>query len=225
MPEIDGIKPRRTYNGLQFTLKKRYSSRWQMLASFLYATSSGMGRRTMRQDFNIEGPMVMDETWLAGLNQTIGNLEGPLPFTQKYEFKLSGSYKVPGVEVDLGFRFRYNSGRPVWPVEAVPQYAEWSFPDRPPNSVITTGGNYIVSIDPKDPWYLPSETILDLRIDRAFRLADFGSLHVALDILNVFNEDAVTNAGYGGEMEPVVGKVSGITFPSRKFRLSARFRF
>lgn len=225
MPEINGIKPHRTYHGLQFVLKKRYSDRWQMLASFLYSTSDGIGRRTMRQDFNIEGPMSMDESWFAGLNQTINNLEGPLPFTQKYEFKLSGSYKIPFVEVDFGFRFRFNSGRPVWPVENVPQYAEWNYPDRPPNSVITSGGNFIVSIDPKDPWYLPSEKILDLRLDRAFRLADYGNIHLSLDILNVFNENAVTNAGYGGEMEPVIGLVSGLTFPSRKLRLSVRFQF
>ena len=145
-----------------------------------------------------------------------------MPFTQKYEFKLSGSYRIPLVEVDLGVRFRYNSGRPVWPLETIPLKTEWG---GAPGGVITTGGNFIVSIDPKDPWYLPSETVLDLRLDRGFRLADVGTLRVALDFLNVFNEGAVTNVGYGGEMEPVIGKVSGITYPSRKLRLSVRFLF
>jgi len=222
MPEIDGIKPRRTYQGLQFVVKKRYSNRWQLLGSVLFSKSNGMAARTIRQDFNFEGPMVMDTLWLAGLNQTLNSMEGPLPHTQKFELKLSGSYKIPSVEVDVGFRFRYNSGRPVWPLDGFPQHSPWA---DPPGGVIISGGNRVVSIDPKDPWYLPSETILDLRLDRAFRIADFGTVHLALDILNVFNESAVTNAGYGGEIEPTIGRVSGITFPSRKIRLSLRFQF
>ncbi|MFP4081385.1 MAG: TonB-dependent receptor domain-containing protein [Candidatus Aminicenantes bacterium] len=223
MPEIDGKKPRRTYQGLQFMLQKRFSNRWQMLASFLYATSDGMAARSIRQDFNVEGPMVFDTAWLAGLNQTINSMEGPLPHTQKYEFKLSGSYKIPVIEVDVGLRFRFNSGRPLWPLEVIPAATQWG--GKPPGSVILTGDSRIVSIDPNEPWYLPSEKILDLRLDKAFSLAEYGSLHLALDILNVFNEDAVTNAGYGGAHEPLIGRISGVTFPSRKIRLSVRFQF
>ena len=57
MPDFDGIKPKRDYHGLQFVLNKRYSDRWQALASFLYSNSYGLGRRSFRQDINVEGPM------------------------------------------------------------------------------------------------------------------------------------------------------------------------
>ncbi len=224
MPEMDGFKPRRTYQGLQFMLNKRFSNRWQMMSSVLFSWSNGMAARTIRQDFNFEGPMVMDTLWLAGLNATINTMEGPLPHTQKFEFKLSGSYLVPFVEMDLGWRLRYNSGRPLWPLEVIPVWPSWN-PSRPPGSVVNTGDNYIVSIDPKNPWYLPSETILDLRLEKAVRMSNYGSIRVALDVLNVFNESAVTNAGYGGAIEPEIGRVSGLTFPSRKFRLSIGFEF
>lgn len=222
MPEIDGFKPQRTYQGLQLTVKKRYSNRWQMMASFLLAKSDGMAARTIRQDFNVEGPMVFDTLWVAGLNSTINSMAGPLPHTQKYEFKASGSYLIPYIELDLGFRFRYNSGRPLWPLDVIPVHTQWGYP---PGSVINTGDNYIVSIDPKDPWYLPHEAILDLRLDRGFKLGEVGTLRVALDMLNVFNENAAVNAGYGGAHEPQIGRVSGVTFPSRKFRLSVLFQF
>ncbi len=222
MPEIDGIKPRRNYQGLQFMLKKRYSNRWQMLASFLVGWSDGMAARSIRQDFNVEGPMVFDTNWLAGLNQTINSMEGPLPHTQKYEFKLSGSYLIPYADVDLGFRLRFNSGRPLWPLEGYPVHTQWGYP---PGSVINTGDNFIVAINPKEPWYLPSETVLDLRLDKSIKVRDFGSIRLALDILNVFNEDAVTNAGYGGAHEPQIGRVSGITYPSRKLRFNILFQF
>ena len=92
----------RDYHGLQFVLSKRYSDRWQALASFLYSSSSGFGRRSLRQDINVEGPMFWDDNWMSTLNQTINNLDGPLPFTPKYEFKLSGSYTIPKIEFDIG---------------------------------------------------------------------------------------------------------------------------
>lgn len=223
MPEVDGVKPRRIYHGMQFMLKKRYSNRWQMLGALLYGTSDGMAARSIRQDFNVEGPMVFDTNWLAGLNQTINSMEGPLPHTQKFEFKLSGSYRVPVVEADVGVRFRFNSGRPLWPLEVIPVATQWG--GKPTGSVINSGDNYIVAVDPNEPWYLPAEAILDLRLDKAFNIAEFGSIRLALDILNVFNTGAVTNAGYGGAHEPVVGRVSGVTFPSRKLRFNITFQF
>ena len=53
----------------------------------------------------------MTTTGWATLNYTVNNLEGPLPFTPKFELKLSGSYKIPRAEVDLGVRYRMHSGR------------------------------------------------------------------------------------------------------------------
>jgi len=65
MPTFDGVKPKRDYQALQFVWKKRYADRWQALGSFVYSTSSGIGRRSFRQDFNVEGPMFYDDTGWA----------------------------------------------------------------------------------------------------------------------------------------------------------------
>ena len=222
MSTVDGIKAKRLYQGLQFMVNKRYSNRWQLMASAVFSWSDGFAMRPVRQDFNFDGPMVMDTTFLAGLNQTINNMEGPLPHTQKFEFKLSGSYRIPGIETDLGWRIRYNSGRPLWPLETYPVVTQWGYPQ---GLVVNTGDNYIVSIDPKKPWYLPHETVVDLRLDRAFSLQRAGRIRLAVDILNLFNEHAVTNAGYGGAIEPEIGRVSGITYPSRMIRLSFSYEY
>ena len=61
----------------------------------LYSNSEGISRRSFRQDFNVEAPMFYDDNWMGNLNYTVNNLEGPLPFTPKFELKLSGSYKIP----------------------------------------------------------------------------------------------------------------------------------
>jgi len=218
MPAYDGIKPQRDYHGFQLTLHKRYSDRWQALASFLYSRSDGMARRTQRQDFNVEGPMFYDDNWMASLNYTINNTEGPLPFTPKYEVKLSGSYTIPRLEVDLGARLRLHSGRPMWLTESYPQHTPFG---DPPGGVIDPGGiDRIVAVDPNNPDYLPTEALLDLHIERAFKLGATRKIHVVLDGFNVFNSNTPTDI----DVQFEYGKVTAIP-TSRRFRFGARYEF
>jgi hypothetical protein len=215
MPTFDGIKPRRDYHGLQFVLNKRYSDRWQALASFLYSRSYGMARRSLRQDINVEGPMFWDDNWMSSLNQTINNLDGPLPFTPKYEFKLSGSYMIPKVEFDFGARLRMQSGRPVWQLENYPQHTEFG---DPPGGVIDTGGlDQLVGVS--SPVYLPKRTLLDLHFDKVFKIQN-QSIHFIVDGFNVFNSFTPT------DVDPIFeyGKVTAIP-QSRRFRFGARYEF
>lgn len=216
MPKIDGMDPSRTFHGFQLVFNKRYSHRWQMLASILYSHSSGSAPRSIKQEYNIEGPMIMDTLWAAGLNMLVNNMEGPLPFTPKWEIKFSGSYCLPVLESDLGVRLRFSSGRPLWPLEAIPNRTPWSNPD---NAVVTTGDNWIVSIDPKNPRYLPASLVLDLSLSRSFNIGKT-SMAVTLDLLNVFNAAAVIDAGY----QEQYGRIMGFT-PPRKLRVSLVYSF
>ena len=77
MPAFDGVKPKREYQGLQFVLNKRYSERWQGLASVLISNSDGISRRSFRQDFNVEAPMFYDDNWMDNLNYTRQQSRGP----------------------------------------------------------------------------------------------------------------------------------------------------
>jgi len=217
---INGVKPRRLYQGLQLVFNKRYSDRWQMLGTFRFTSRDGLDARPKRQDYNIEGANIMNTPWLGGLNNTINNMSGPLPFTPKFEFKLSGSYLVPAIEVDLGFRFRLTSGRALWPLENVPRRASWG---GAANSIITTGSEdvRIVSINPKDPLYYPTQKILDLRLERAIKLPK-GNLRLVLDLYNALNEKVVTNARWEyGQL----GRVDGFLYPGMMARISVAYEF
>jgi outer membrane receptor protein involved in Fe transport len=218
MGAYDGIKPKREYHGFQLLFNKRYSDRWQAQASFLYSSSSGMGRRTMRQDVNVEGPMFWDDNWMGSLNYTINNLEGPLPFTPKYEVKLSGSYKIPKLDVDLGVRFRLHSGRPMWLTESYPQHTQWAAPE---GGVIDPGGlGRIVAGDPNQPDYLPTQALVDLHLEKAFSLGGNKAVHLVVDGFNVFNADTPSDVDIQFEW----GKVTSIPAP-RRFRAGLRFQF
>ncbi len=217
MPDFDGIKPKRQYQGFQFVVSKRYSERWQGLASVLVSNSTGMGRRSFRQDFNVESPMFYDDNWMGNLNYTINNLEGPLPFTPTFELKLSGSYKIPTAEIDLGVRYRMHSGRPLWPIQDYPLHTQWA---NPPGGVINPGGlAQIVSVDPNEPDHLPQQHLFDLHVERAFG-PEARKVSVVVDGFNIFNTAAPINADVRFEY----GKVTSIP-TSRRFRFGIRYQF
>lgn len=216
MQSYDGKDPRRIYQAFQLVLNKRYSNRWQALASMVYSWSDGTAQRTMRQDDNMMGPMITDDTWMGNLNYTINNMDGPLPYVPKLELKFSGSYTIPTIELDLGLRFRMHTGRPLWELENYPVRSQWG---GIAGSVITAGGlNRIVS--DTEPVYLPNLAIFDLRLEKAFQIMDYGAFHVVLDVLNLFNRANVTNTDYAG----LWGRITGLT-DARRFRLSLKFQF
>ncbi len=218
MPTFDGVKPKRDYHALQFVWKKRYSGRWQALGSFVYSTSSGIGRRSFREDFNVEGPMFYDDNWMGTLNYTINNLTGLLPFTPQYEFKLSGSYTIPKLDIDVGGRFRTHSGRPFWQQETYPQLTQFGGPD---NGVVDPGGlPQIVAVDPTNPEFLPRQTLFDLHLEKRVKFGKDQSVRVIVDGFNIFNTFAPTDVDPLNEF----GKVTSIP-QSRRFRFGARYEF
>ena len=110
---------------------------------------------------------------------------GPLPYTPRYEFKLSGSYTVPRVDIDLGGRLRTHSGRGLWQLETYPQHTQFG---DPPGGVIDPGGlGQIVAIDPKHPAYLPTLTLFDLRVEKSFKVPANQTVRFIVDGFNIFN--------------------------------------
>jgi outer membrane receptor protein involved in Fe transport len=220
---IDGIDPDREYQGFQLVVQKRQANRWQLAGSVLYSDGQGVAPRTTDQNWYIEGPMIMDTPFVASPNQLVNNMQGHLPMLPKFAVKLAGSYTLPKAEVDLGFRLRYNTGRPFWPVEVVPQFASWM--SSLDGVILSTGGETggsIVAVDSGDADYLPASTILDLSLRRDFNVGfKDASVGVHLDALNLLNEDAVTSAGF---RRADYGRVYALENP-RTYRLGLRFDF
>ena len=70
--------------------------------------------------------MFYDDNWMGNLNYTVNNLEGPLPFTPKWEVKVSGSYTVPRIEVDLGARLRFTPDGRCGSWRTIPSTPSWA---------------------------------------------------------------------------------------------------
>jgi len=230
LPAWGGNAAHRIFNGVQLTFNKRYSNRWQLMGSLLWNHSSGPAARNKRQDqdYNLEGSNIWSDHWVAGVNQLVNNMTGPLPFTPKFEFKINGNYTIPGIEVDLAVRFRLHTGRPVWVLQEIDQTigtgTDLDNAELMAHAVLTTGGNQLVAQDPTKPLYMPMLKILDLRLEKAFRLGP-GKLSLIFDAFNVFNSQDVTNA-YTKRVEgtDLVGQISGIVAP-RKYRGGIMYSF
>jgi hypothetical protein len=185
----------------------------------------------------MEGTNIWSDQWLGGVNQTVNNMVGPMPFTPRFEFKLNGNYTIPKIEVDLGFRFRLHTGRPVWVLGDVQTLESWNYDPADTNLlqhavIITNGGasQQIVAQPGTQPLYMPVLSILDLRLDKSFTLGR-SKIRVMLDGFNIFNAKAVTNAMLKKINVPGtdillrdVGRVVGLIAP-RYFRLGVMYQF
>jgi outer membrane receptor protein involved in Fe transport len=215
----------RTYQGVQLVLTKRYSNRWQGNFAINYTSTDGFYPRTVDQNWYIDGPLTMDTPFGSSPNHFQNNLSGPALMTPKWMAKLAGSYTIPLIDTDLGFRVRYDSGRAIFPVEnnLGPFYETW-MGDYDPDAVFTTTGwnNVMVADNPNDPDWMPSTTIVDLNLRKRFSLGGWGGgVTVSLDALNAFNEDAPNRVGFTGAD---YGQIGSIILP-RIYRLGLKFDF
>ncbi|MGA2363835.1 MAG: TonB-dependent receptor [Candidatus Aminicenantales bacterium] len=220
-PEVQdliGSKAKRDFTGYQLVFNKRYSNRWQALASLLFSNSTGFGDRVFAQDMNFEGPMVTDNNFMGSMNYTINNLTGTLPFTPKFELKISGSYTIPKVELDLGLRFRMHTGRPVWELQSLNEISQWNYGSTPADAVVEGGVGTIVGVS--KPHYLPAQAIVDFRLEKTFKMPRYGSLNFIIDVFNLFNSNTPNSIEY----QYPFGSVRGVLTP-RTFRLSFMYQF
>jgi outer membrane receptor protein involved in Fe transport len=211
----------RTYTGLQLVLTKRYSNRWQMLAAVNWTKTDGSYPRTVDQNWYIDGPIVMDTPFGASRSDFQNNLEGPAGMTPEWMIKVSGSYTIPVIETDFGFRARYDSGRAFFPIQDIPIYFTWMGGSTSGVFLETGWRNMMVATDPNDPDWFPASTIFDFSLSKTFKLGDVGQLAISFDALNAFNEDAPNRAVYSSSN---YGLVTSLVLP-RTYRAGVKFSF
>lgn len=220
LTSFDGKDVGREFHGFQVVFTKRYSQRWQGMAALNWSDSSGIAPRTVDQNWYIDGPMIMDTPFGASYNQFQNNLEGPLPMTPKFMAKITGSYTIPRIETDFGLRYRYDSGRPFFPVEGLPTFATW-MSDIQPNLILGTGNDQIVADDPDNADWLPATSIIDLSLSKELSFAAGLGANISLDVLNAFNENTPNRVGFReGDYGRVYSLVQG-----RTYRLGLKFLF
>jgi hypothetical protein len=194
----------RDYDGVEFTLKKRFSKGWSIHFSYVYQNSRGL----IGTDFN--------DSWTgAGYYNNANNHEnriGRFPYERRHQIKFQGMVKGPW-GINMGWYFRWLSGQ-RYTREVRSDDLGVALSQDPETIYAESRGNY----------GYPDLVILDLKLEKAFKVGPV-TLRAFVDIFNVFNSGKVTEY-YTVSSNPAIPwqDIEDIQDP-RIFRLGAKIEF
>jgi outer membrane receptor protein involved in Fe transport len=156
-------------------VNKRFSDAWQSLASYTWQDSKAFGSGSVsgstQQDFSS-----LSSTGGYGRDPNdLVNAFGPTATNSTHSVKLSSTYQAP-LDVNLGLRYSYESGRPYGRL------------------IIARGlgqGNVTMLAEPRSAYALPAVNDFQVRVDKDIRFSGSQRLRLSLDVFNIFNSDTV----------------------------------
>jgi len=161
----------RKYEGLEILFNKRFSNRWQLLASYVYSKASGT------RDNGFGGDIGWGED-PSDPNSYV-NAEGCLTNDFTHMLKVQGTYVLP-LDISLTGYFRTITGF-SWTTQVMTERLNQ--------------GQVTFFAEPRGANHYPMATTLDLRLEKIFTLAGKYRLGVIFDVFNVFNDDTITTWG------------------------------
>jgi len=167
------VKPYRKYWGLEFLFNKRFSKKWQLLASYIYSQARGtMGNDDAYRDIgwnNYSDP----NYWLNADGRSIND--------PTHMIKVQGTYILP-LGISFNVYFRAISGQ---------TYTQ----RRRTGSHDFDQGRITFKAEPAGSYRYPMLTPLDLRLEKTFTLAKKYRLGLFFDVFNVFNDNTIDDWG------------------------------
>jgi len=163
------------YRGAVLTFKKRYSNGWDMMASYTYSKTKGINPRPHENGSLGQGLPTFSTDSGSDPNDWY-NAEHLLQGDRTHMFRIQSNVDV-GWGVRASGVLNIQSGRPYLRLAQVVGPA--------------TGAALTITADASEDLRLPSQTILDLGVQKTFNLGSDVGLDVGLQLLNATNEDAV----------------------------------
>ena len=167
----------RKYWALEFLFNKRMSEGWQFSGSIVYSKSYG----------NLGGWYGESWGWSGGADNPnwFINQEGRLGIDRPLQIKLMGTARLP-YRIFLSAIYAYLSGSPWTRDIQIRPPSSWT---TPLNAYRTY---YSVLLEPQGTRRNRSWNMLDLRLEKEFRLGEFGTIGAFVDVLNVLGWSSVT---------------------------------
>ncbi len=201
--------PYRKYHGVEVLFNKRFSHRWQLLASYVWSQCKGTIDTGFGDDVGWGGATDNPNFWLYR--------DGKVTNDPTHMVKLQGSYILP-FDIHFNAYFSHITGN------TYTRRARFRLDQ----------GRETVFTEPMGSRRYPSRTNLDLRLEKTFTFAEKYRLGIMIDIFNVFNADTITSWGNRTEYDwyedlseyPASDghQVYGLVAP-RAIRLGLRFFF
>jgi hypothetical protein len=204
---INPPNAKRDYDGVELTLKKRYSNGWQMMASYVYQNSRGL----VDTD---RGSQSLGTSSLFNNPNSHVNMIGRFPLERRHQFKFQGMIRGPW-GINMGTYFRAMSGR-----RYTRQVRSQDLPID-----LSQGTTDIIYAEKRGDSHYDPLVIMDLRLEKSFKFGNRFSISVFTDCFNVFNAGTVNDVyTISSNENKEYGLVEGIINP-RIFRLGAKIQW
>ncbi|HNO69969.1 MAG TPA: TonB-dependent receptor, partial [Pseudomonadota bacterium] len=171
-------KARRNYDALVLTLNKRLSNRFSIISSYTYSRTIGNYPGTFSSSNGQLDPNISSQFDLIDL---LANRNGPLPTDRPHNFKATAFYDQPLFgdkgKLTIGLTFTATSGRPIEVLGRHPYYGRREVYILPRGS----GGR------------TPMVTQFDLHVGYDHKLTQTVGMNLFIDVVNLFNQQEVTN--------------------------------
>jgi hypothetical protein len=207
------------YKGIEITLQKRFSNRWQGLLTYALADDELSSSSVTVAQYGGEEEGAGGIGFGAGanpfqdLNAKINNTSGPSFYRRRHQLKASASYEIPRVDMNVAAVFKVQTGTPYGRIVSLSTDI---------NGVPFNQGPISFFAEPRDSRNFDTITYVDLRVSKFFDLGKGHRIEIIGDLFNAFNNNVVTNQNVntGGAFQ---GPIS-ILGP-RVFRIGARWNF
>ncbi|PYR98052.1 MAG: hypothetical protein DMG16_22270 [Acidobacteria bacterium] len=227
---------RRYYRAVEFTATRRFTSNYQVIASYSYSSLIGNYEGLFRNDNGQSDPNI---TSLFDLVSLLKNMYGRLPNDRPQQFKINGSYRTPWKFLVSG-NWYIQSGTPFSQLIPHPVYGDNE------GFGIPRGTAIVPTVAASQPGFpnvvdsigknrTPVTWNTDLGVYYPVKVGEGRELRLQADWFNVFNQQrAVTldqtfliNSGITG-VPPVSNPFYGAAIqvqPPSQWRFGARFSF
>ena len=167
-----------TYDGLVVAIEKRRRNGWHASGSYTLSRAfglqaSGGASAAAPQVTTVAPPPAAGLTFGQNPND-LTNARGRLPNDRPHVLRAMASGEVPRAGLLLAANFQYFSGKP-WAASA---------------TVRLEGTPRRILLEPRGYRRLSSQSLLDVRISRPFRVGPTTTIHLAVDVLNALNDTA-----------------------------------
>jgi hypothetical protein len=195
------------YNGLVMAVENRRARGWQALGSYTLSRAYGLQPSS---GTSAAGPQVATvgsppATFAPGVTfgqdpNDLTNASGRLPNDRPHMLRVAASVDVPSTGFVIAANLQHLSGKP-WARTALRVN---------PHDLLRP-----VLIEPRGTQRLSSQTLLDVRVSRAFRLGSLGRVELRLDVLNALNDTAEESIRTDVHDAPTVGHANIFIDPRR----------
>jgi hypothetical protein len=163
------MNPYRKYWGLEFLFNKRFSDRWQVIASYVYSQCKGTVNNSSSEDIGYGRGMTDPNLWV--------NNDGHVVNDPTHMIKIQGTYILP-LDISFNVYWRGITG------DAWQQRYRTS-------SKAFDQGRVTFNTEAAGSHHYPMAKSLDVRLEKVFTLASKYRLGLIFDVFNVFNDDTI----------------------------------